>query len=268
MSDINNEKPTIIAYSEMQQAYDFFNKKVFSNKLPEILITFQRGKKHLGYFSPDRFNGKSLVSELAMNPDLFAVRSLSDVLSTLLHEMFHVWQYYADVPKPKTPAYHDRVWGSEMEKAGLIPSHNGLPGGRKTGVNMTHYIDPEGIFPDLIYELINSGYSISWFDQFGYKEYGKPISIIDKKIIDRWKNQTEDEELLKKLTTVIGQSSEVALIDIEDLANFQKEKKKKVKTKFKYICPECKKNIWGPSGINVICCDCDEVFVQEEFEED
>ena len=41
----------IIAYNEFQQAYDFFNEKLFYNELPDILITFQRGQKYLGYFS-------------------------------------------------------------------------------------------------------------------------------------------------------------------------------------------------------------------------
>jgi hypothetical protein len=36
--------------------------------------------------------------------------------------------------------YHDRVWGAKMEEVGLMPSNTGLPGGKKNGQQMTHYI--------------------------------------------------------------------------------------------------------------------------------
>ena len=81
------QKPAIQAYSELQQAYDFFNEKLFNKALPDLLITLQRGKNTFGYFAPERFTGESNISELAMNPDYFGGRSLADTLSTLVHEM-------------------------------------------------------------------------------------------------------------------------------------------------------------------------------------
>lgn len=33
------------AYSELQQAFDFYNQRLFDGELPDCLITFQRGKK-------------------------------------------------------------------------------------------------------------------------------------------------------------------------------------------------------------------------------
>lgn len=87
-------KPAIKAYSELQQAYDFFNSVLFNGDLPDMLLTFQRGRNTFGYFAPERFTGESSVSELAMNPDYFGGRSLADTLSTLVHEMVHVWQHY------------------------------------------------------------------------------------------------------------------------------------------------------------------------------
>lgn len=62
-----------------------------------------------------------------MNPDYFGGRSLADTLSTLVHEMVHVWQHYAPVKKCRG-GYHDRVWGAKMEEVGLMPSNTGLPG--------------------------------------------------------------------------------------------------------------------------------------------
>lgn len=74
MSDI---KPAIKAYSELQQAYDWFNLSLFDKALPDLLITLQRGRNTFGYFAPERFTGESSVSELAMNPDYFGGRSLA-----------------------------------------------------------------------------------------------------------------------------------------------------------------------------------------------
>lgn len=46
------------------------------------------------YFSPKRFTGrtkKTAAHELAMNPDTFTGRTDAPILSTVAHEMAHVW---------------------------------------------------------------------------------------------------------------------------------------------------------------------------------
>ncbi len=82
-----SNKPAIRAYTELQQAYDFFNATLFADSLP-------------------------------------------DTLSTLVHEMCHVWQHHTPAKKCRG-GYHDRVWGAKMEEIGLMPSNTGLPGGKK-----------------------------------------------------------------------------------------------------------------------------------------
>ena len=162
MTDI---KPAIKAYSELQEAYDWFNATLFDRSLPDLLITLQRGRNTFGYFAPERFTGESSISELAMNPDYFGGRSLADTLSTLVHEMVHVWQHYAPVKKCRG-GYHDRVWGGKMEDIGLMPSNTGVPGGKKTGQQMTHYIIRGGRFQKAVYDLLKNGFSISWYDRW------------------------------------------------------------------------------------------------------
>lgn len=263
---IEKLKPTLVAYNEMQIAYDYFNEKLFFNELPDILITFQRGQKYLGYFAPDRFAGKSITSELAMNPDFFAVRSLSDILSTLVHEMCHVWQHYADVKDAKG-GYHDKIWVKKMEAIGLTPSHNGLPGGDKTGRKMTHYITPGGAFQEVLPELIQQGLGISWFDKWGYRANSNVLSPIDKKIVDGWKEKIEDESLIKRLTEVMGQNDESVIIDLEELSKLQEEKKKKNKTRLTFMCPECKLKMLGKPTAYVICGECNEVLIAIDADE-
>ena len=90
-------EPTITEreYRAFQQAYDFFNRELFAGTLPHILVTLQRHARAKGYFAPDRFAKRvenTTVHELAMNPDVFTGRSDQLILSTLVHEMAHVWQ--------------------------------------------------------------------------------------------------------------------------------------------------------------------------------
>ena len=44
-------------YQGFQEAYDFFNRALFSS-LPQVLVTLQRHARTYGYFSPERFNGR------------------------------------------------------------------------------------------------------------------------------------------------------------------------------------------------------------------
>ncbi len=60
-----------------------------------MLVTLQRHANTRGYFSPEGFIGrteKTAAHELAMNPDTFTGRADEEILSTLAHEMAHVWQ--------------------------------------------------------------------------------------------------------------------------------------------------------------------------------
>src|SRR5256885_9731093 len=46
--------PTRETYSELQQAYEHFNQRLFDDALPHCLITLQREKRTCGYFSAAR----------------------------------------------------------------------------------------------------------------------------------------------------------------------------------------------------------------------
>src|SRR5262245_42339764 len=62
-------------YRAFQQAYDFFNATLFDHSLPNVLVTLQRHARAYGYFSPERFVGRTqrreAAHELALNPDHF-----------------------------------------------------------------------------------------------------------------------------------------------------------------------------------------------------
>lgn len=144
--------PTDETYQSLNKAYNFFNEEFFKGKLPTCLITMQRKSKARGYFCPERFEarGSNLfkVHEIALNPSLFKDRTDIDILSTLLHEMVHLWQQENGQPSRRN--YHNREWAAKMEEVGLIPSNTESEGGRRTGQSMSHYVQIGGKFDLLI----------------------------------------------------------------------------------------------------------------------
>lgn len=256
------KKPAIQAYTELQQAYDFFNEALFDRVLPDMLITLQRGKNTFGYFAPDRFAGESNVSELAMNPDYFGGRSLADTLSTLAHEMVHVWQYHTPDVKKCRGGYHDRVWGAKMEQIGLMPSNTGQPGGKKTGQQMTHYVIRGGRFQTAVYNLLKSGFSISWYDKWSHGM--TPMSKANRDILDDWLRVTdnEDKELITKLTKTVSQRNdgdEENSLSVDPDPEPPIEIKPPLKgtgTRAKFTCPDCGLNAWAKPTAHLVCGEC------------
>src|ERR1700674_2008117 len=160
---ITKEAITPAQYRAFQEAYDFFNAELFAGSLPHVLVTLQRHANALGYFSPDRFTArteKAAAHELAMNPDSFAGRSDAMILSTLAHEMAHVWQQAHGTPPRRS--YHDRQWAAKMREIGLQPSSTGEPGGKETGQKVSHYILPGGAYAQAYATLQATGFQLRW----------------------------------------------------------------------------------------------------------
>lgn len=150
-------------YGAFQQAYDFFNRELFANSLPHVLVTLQRHARAKGYFAPDRFAGRlenTTAHELAMNPDVFTGRTDELILSTLVHEMAHVWQQTHGTPPRR--AYHDKQWAAKMKEIGLQPTTTGEPGGKETGQSVTHHIIPGGAYARAFAKLAATGFRLNW----------------------------------------------------------------------------------------------------------
>jgi SprT-like family len=156
------ETITQAEYRAFQDAYDFFNTELFADSLPPVLVTLQRHAKTYGYFSPDRFVGrteKEAAHELALNPDHFG-RSDELILSVLVHEMAHVWQKtHGKMPQR---GYHDRQWAEKMRQIGLQPSSTNEPGGKETGPHMGHYVIEGGPFARAFAKLQATGFRLRW----------------------------------------------------------------------------------------------------------
>jgi predicted SprT family Zn-dependent metalloprotease len=164
--------PTQDTYKTLNAAYDFFNTHLFDGKLPTCLITMQRKGKARGFFCAERFETRKseeddtdtfYIHEIALNPSGFKDRTDQEIISTLVHEMAHLWQQ--EFGKPPSGNYHDSEWADKMEEIGLIPSNTGDVDGKRTGHAMTHYIDEKGRYADLISVFMEENPPISFQDR-------------------------------------------------------------------------------------------------------
>lgn len=169
---IHKPQPTAETYAGLQQAYDFFNGRLFEGLLPGALITLQRERSTYGYFSPERFgtHKQERADEIAMNPVFFGLRPVNNTLSTLVHEMAHQWQQ--GYGKPGRGRYHNHEWADRMEQIGLMPSDTAAPGGRRVGDKVSHYIIEGGPFDQACGELLTQDFKLAWFDRFPPRSAG------------------------------------------------------------------------------------------------
>ncbi|RLL19041.1 sprT domain-containing protein [Acinetobacter chengduensis] len=248
----NTERsPTLDVYHELNQAFDFFNKRLFDGELPKCLITMQRDKRSRGYFAEGRFvnsEGEQL-DEIALNPAFFGVRSIPETLSTLVHEQCHLWQ--SAFGTPSRSGYHNHEWSDKMLSVGLVPSTTGTKEGKKVGQKMTHYIEEGGLFEQACLELVSTQFSLSWFDRF------PPMTEAD--FIQRVSNAINNiPERLRKPEGNTGADPKV-LSFIEDPlpededGNPIKPKKLNSSNRSKYSCPTCNHNMWGAPNSMILC---------------
>lgn len=139
------DDPTGTQFGAYCGTYDHFNGLLYGGRLPRCMLNFSRkSRRVLGFFAPERWEHRGeRTHEISLNPDLL-YRPIIDVMSTLVHEMAHLWQQ--EFGTPSRGGYHNEEWAQHMESIGLMPSHTGKPGGRRTGQQMTHYVIEGGAF--------------------------------------------------------------------------------------------------------------------------
>jgi SprT-like family len=83
-------------------------------------VTLQRHVRAKGYFAPQQFTGRvknTTAHEIALNTDVFTGRSDELILSTLVHEMAHVWQ--PDAWKAAAPLLSRQSPGTDDDPLGI-----------------------------------------------------------------------------------------------------------------------------------------------------
>lgn len=144
-------------YTGFQVAYDYFNMFLFYSDLPNCMITIGHSKKYNGFFAGGRFTGRDDIDdktdEICLNADGFNGRSDKEILSTLVHEMCHLWQHHHG--KPSRSGYHNRQWFKKMIDVGLEPTG--------TGQRVSHSITQGGNFDMVAKQLLESdGFKLKW----------------------------------------------------------------------------------------------------------
>lgn len=153
--------PAITA--QLQRAFDHFNAELWGGALPQVVLLFARKPRSYGYFWAKRW-GKdkdATVHEIALNPDHMRKSAPKDALSTVAHEMAHLWQHAFGEKCPTRP-YHNKEFANEMERIGLMCSSTGEVGGKKTGQKMTHYIIDGAAFDKSATKLLKAGFKWDW----------------------------------------------------------------------------------------------------------
>ena len=260
-------RPTAETYSELQLAYDTFNRTLFDGVLPDCLITLQREKATCGYFSRARFSNRAgdESDEIALNPSYFGVVPLVEVMQTLVHEMCHAWQ--AHHGKPGRSRYHNEEWAAKMEQIGLMPSDTGQPGGRRTGDKMSDYPVTGGRFLAACEALLTQDFRISWYDRFpspdavrtGQECYGASMALPSGLAARPQPTSTSSIQS-------INGGEDLAVPGVEQLVAAAANKSNRIK----YTC-ECRLDaegktrrpnaVWGRPGLNITCGDCGQPFV-------
>lgn len=226
-------KPTYEAYGALQFCYDYFNQALFCSKLPDVLITLTRKRGALGYFAHSRFekNNKVISHEISLNPQYTKLLGDRETLSTLVHEMVHLWRYeFGSLNKrggKGAGGYHDVIWADKMDELGLPPINVGCGKGTRTGYRVINGIKDGGLFDQACMTLFAEGFRIDWHEVSPNAHAGQ------------------------------GSAS-----DVSD-GGSTGSKRKKDKVKFTCLNKSCKLNAWAKASAKLICGHCELPMMSE-----
>lgn len=235
-------QPTPAAYAELQEAFEFFNAALYQGQLPNVLIILDSSKRSKGYFCAERYvhEDGTLLHALALNPVYFATSPIEDTLSTIVHEMAHLWQHVAG--KPGRRGYHNKEWADHMaEQLGLQPSRTGQPGGKSTGEHMDHYVVEGGPFIRHCRTFLARGFRLRWYDRFLPAVIGEAVQT-PADVSPKVAPEAGVAELSKSAGLPQG---------VEPLLAARNRSHR-----VKYVCEHCDVAVWGRAGLLLSCGIC------------
>ncbi len=261
-------RPTEELYRLLQTVYDRFNVELFESKLPDVVITLQREKNTMGYFSRDRWfhsRANQKVHEIALNPAYFAHFPLIEVLQTMAHEMCHLYQH--DHGTPGRGRYHNAEFARIMENIGLMASDTGRPGGKRTGQQMGDYPIEGGRFAEVCLTLHHTGFFLPWVDRYPVSK--RPSAPFPGSTAATPGGATLEQQAYHHYQTTALEVLYVNLVPpaltSEIISTPSPEAMAKRDSKTKYQCG-CGVNIWGKLGLSVHCNHCETDFLPRTLE--
>ena len=207
-------------------------------------MTLRSASRVYGYHHAGRFISPKgdQIDELGLHPGFFTLRPVESVLSTLVHEMVHHWQEHFGTPSPSNA--HNQEWAKKMEWLGLMPSDTSLPGGKRTGRSVSHYIIPDGKFLPSCRRLVDSGFVIPW---------------LDRHLPAAPESQVAEVQALKDagVEYEVTPPPVIRLPDqIKGKATVFRPAPKKAPTREKLSCQKCGNNAWVTPKTKIICGVC------------
>lgn len=251
-------KPTLDFYGYLQAAFDFFNKRLFEDTLPQVMFTITRKKDTCGFFRPYGWiseNGTK-THEIAVNPQYFITTSPLELFQTITHEQVHMWQ--TEYGKPSRRNYHNKEWADKMRSIGLIPvSENG----KGTGQSVSDKPEPNGLFEKACAEFFIAGYRLAIVDRTFNTE--KTLRLLNKTMEERLQLNSADEletedQLLVTDSTELNDVKISLSQPIQELYSVEipNEDKPSYSKKTTYKCPNCEFKVWGTANLPIGCLDC------------
>lgn len=159
-----SKNPTLDFYGHLDDAFVFFNDRLFDGALPKIMFELTNKKQVAGLFKAASWQATDgvYVHSIAINPQIIVQSTPLVIYITLVKEMVHLWQ--KTYGKASRPGYHNTEWGEKMESIGLMPSSTGLPGGKKVGQKMSSYLIAGGAFEAAAVDFFLEGNFINLVD--------------------------------------------------------------------------------------------------------
>lgn len=257
--------PTKETYTDFQKYYDLLNQRFFEGKLPNCLITYQRGKGYMAYYCHERFKkGEKYTDEIAMNPTAFIGYDKSYIIQTLMHEMVHLWQFHYG--KPSRGGYHNKEWAEKMKAVGLQPFGVGASNyGKETGQQLNHKLIEGGVLDDF---LKTDSYNFQmWVDSHSPITESESIKDEVLEIISNVITNLNDHQSLNlpsnEVQEFINDKKEYLDNILESIHEKSDQFSKENGSKIKYSC-QCDNNIWGKANLKLMCLDCASVYIYSE----
>ncbi|MDR2784639.1 MAG: SprT-like domain-containing protein [Treponema sp.] len=231
---------TTVQFKTLDDLYKFYNEALFGGMLADCIVNMSRHNGTFGFFAAGRWMAegkgeKNLAHEISLNPD-YLDRPDIEWHATFVHEMVHLWQQ--DFGHPSRAAYHNKEWAWKMDEVGLVPSDTGEPGGKKTGQNMHHYINPAGAFKKTFERLT--------------------IETLEALRLKYLPAYPHPEPAKRRRRAVSGEDPEQGAAGVKE--GGEEETIEIYTSKKKYTCP-CGNNVWGKPGLNIVCGECAENFI-------
>lgn len=201
----------------LEDAYNIFNEKYFTNALPVAMITIQSSRGAYGHCTTQKVwaSGTGRYYELNLGAEYLS-RPIENVLATLMHEMVHIYCLENGIKDTSNGGrYHNTRFKQEAEKRGL-------------SISKASYI----------------GWSVT-----------EPTEMFIQNIHAWGLDVACENYRLGGMSSSSSGGDAGGGSDGTDTGADTNRKPKKTSTR-KYVCPVCGNSVRATKDLNLICGDC------------